>query len=135
MSTQTSPFAALRAENYASLTTFRKNGVAVATAMWFAQESDIIYIYTSSTAGKVKRIRHTSHVTLAPCTASGKVTGETIDATARILSDPQEIARAEASLAKKYGFQRRALYFVRRIVGVLRQRTDPGTYLFIEPQA
>lgn len=132
MSTQTSPFTPLLGENYASLTTFRKSGVAVATAMWFAIEGDIIYIYTGSASGKVKRIRHTSRVTLAPCTSSGKVTGAVIEATARISSDPQEIARAEAALAGKYRWQRRILYFIR---GIFQRQKNAGAYLIIEPQA
>jgi PPOX class probable F420-dependent enzyme len=135
MDTQTSPFASLVAENYASLTTFRKNGIAVATAMWFSIENNTIYISTGATSGKVKRIRHTNHVTLALCTSSGKVTGPAIDATASIISDPQELARAEASLAKKYGFQRRALNFIRRIALLLGRPNEGSTYLRIEPQS
>lgn len=135
MSTQTSPFAPLLAENYASLTTFRKNGVGVATPMWFAVENDIIYINTGSTSGKVKRIRHTSRITLAPCSGSGKVTGAVIEATARISSDPQEIARAEAALAGKYRWQRRVLYFFRDIASIFQRQQGARSYLIIEPQS
>jgi len=100
------PFDSLLQESYVSLTTFRKSGIGVATPMWFAQEDGVIYIFTGSTSGKVKRIRNTSRVTLAACTGNGKVTGSTIEATARIISDSQEMARAEATLVKKYGIQR-----------------------------
>lgn len=132
MSTQTSPFAPLVKENYASLTTFRKNGTAVATPMWFAERDGVIYIYTGATSGKVKRIRNTSRVTLAPCTANGKVTGATIEGKARIINDPQEIAHAEAALAQKYGIQRRLLYLVMSVMNALRRQSANSTYLAIE---
>ncbi len=132
MSTQVSPFAPLLAGNYVSLTTFRKNGVAVATPMWFAEDSSIIYIYTGATSGKVKRIRNSGRVTLAPCTAGGKVTGTAIEGKARIISDAQEIARAEVALAKKYGIQRRALYFFRGIASAFRRQPSSSAYLAIE---
>src|SRR5579883_2499016 len=120
MSTQASPFAPLVKENYASLTTFRKNGTAIATPMWFAERDGVIYIYTGATSAKVKRIRNTSRVTLAPCTANGKVTGTAIEGNARIINDPQEIACAEASLAQKYGIQRRLLYLVMSVMKIFR---------------
>jgi uncharacterized protein len=133
MSSQVSPFGPLLKESYASLTTFRKNGDAVPTPMWFAESNGIIYIYTGATAGKVKRIRNSSRVTLAPCTANGKVTGEVIEGKARIISDPQEIALAEATLAKKYGVLRRVLYLFRSIAGIFRRGADGGAaYLAIE---
>jgi len=132
MSTQTFPFAPLVKENYASLTTFRKNGTAVATPMWFAERDGVIYIYTGATSGKVKRIRNTSRVTLAPCTANGKVTSAAIEGKARIIDDPQEIARAEAALTQKYGIQRRLLYLVMRVMNVFRRQSANSTYLAIE---
>ncbi len=133
MSAQVSPFEPLLKENYASLTTFRKNGDAVPTPMWFAGSNGIIYIYTGATSGKVKRIRNSGRVTLAPCTANGNVTGAVIEGKARIISDQQEIARAEAALAKKYGIQRRLLYLLRGIAGIFRRGTEDGrAYLAIE---
>src|SRR5450432_1043118 len=124
MSSQVSPFEPLLKGSYVNLTTFRKSGVAVPTPMWFAESDGIIYIYTGATSGKVKRIRNSGGVTLAPCSANGKVTGEAVEATARIVSDQQEIARAEAALAKKYGFQRRLLYLFRGIAGAFSKNTD-----------
>ena len=132
MSTQASPFVPLIKENYASLTTFRKNGTAIATPMWFAERDGVIYIYTGATSGKVKRIRNTSRVTLAPCTANGKVTGAVIEGNARIIDDPQEIARAEATLAQKYGIQRRLLYLVMRVMDTFRRQSSNSAYLAIE---
>jgi hypothetical protein len=133
MSSSLSTFAPLLKENYTRLTTFRKNGIAIATPMWFAENAGVIYMYTGATSGKVKRIRNSGRVTLAPCTASGKVTGVEVEAHARIVSGSQEISRAEAALAKKYGIRRRLLYFVFSLMSIVRRQTDDAdVYLAIE---
>ncbi len=103
MQTQTADFTRLRKANYISLTTFRKNGEPVVTPVWFAEQDGTIYFYTFPGAGKLKRIRHTARVTVAPCTLNGKVTGPSVEGKARILTETQEEAFADQALAKKYG--------------------------------
>jgi PPOX class probable F420-dependent enzyme len=66
MSIQTPSFAPLLKENDVSLTTFRKNGVAVATPVGFVERHGTIYVRTSAATGKVKRIRNSGRVMLAP---------------------------------------------------------------------
>ena len=81
-------------QGYISLITFRKNGAAVPTPVWFAIESDRMYVMTRSDSGKAKRIRNNSEVRIAPSTIRGKVTGPEFPARARILpSDAWEHAR------------------------------------------
>ena len=75
----------LQGQKYVSLTSFRKNGVRVATPVWFGEDEDKIYVMTRSDSGKYKRIRNNPHVLVAPCTMRGKITGPTFAATARIL--------------------------------------------------
>ncbi len=65
----------LQGAKYISLTTYRRTGEGVATPVWFAQEADRLYIETGPKTGKVKRMRRTPRVTLAPCTFGGAVTG------------------------------------------------------------
>ena len=50
--------AEIRGQRYLSLATFRKNGVAVYTPIWFAEDGDKLYFMTNSKLGKVKRIRN-----------------------------------------------------------------------------
>src|SRR6185437_15591046 len=76
----------LEGAHYISLTTFRKNDVAVATPVWFAAHDATLYVYTGAETGKVKRLRHTARVTLAPCTMRGEETGPTIIGNARIIT-------------------------------------------------
>ena len=41
-------------QKYVSLATFRKNGVAVHTPVWFAEEDDKLYVMTRSDSGKLQ---------------------------------------------------------------------------------
>ena len=77
--------AALKNEKYASLTTFRKNGTAVPTPVWFAEDGGLIYVMTRGDSVKVKRIRNNPDVRVAPCTIRGKITGPEVAGRARIL--------------------------------------------------
>ncbi len=94
------PFAALRRHKYISLVTFRKNGAAVATPVWFAEQDGCLYVMTRSDSGKYRRIRNHPQVRVALCTARGRVTGPEISATAVIL--PADHPGARTVLAKKY---------------------------------
>ncbi len=94
------PFAPLRGHKYISLITFRKNGAAVATPVWFAEQDGRLYVMTRSDSGKYKRIRNQPQVRVAPCTIRGRVTGPELAATAAIL--PSDNPAARAVLARKY---------------------------------
>ncbi len=103
-------FANLRRYQYAQLTTFRKDGTAVPTPIWFAPDEDKLYVMTPASTGKIKRIRNNGRVLLAPCTASGKVVGEPVEAQAHELPT-SENSRALAALTRKYGFLYRVFTF------------------------
>jgi PPOX class probable F420-dependent enzyme len=55
-------FAGLTGYECVCLTTFRKNGEAVPTPVWFAESDGKLYIYTANSSGKVKRIRNNASV-------------------------------------------------------------------------
>lgn len=90
-------------ERYVSLATFRRDGREVRTPVWMAGTAPRYYVFTEPQVGKVKRIRANGRARLAACTMRGRVTGEWIDARARIVDDPATIARAYAALRAKYG--------------------------------
>jgi PPOX class probable F420-dependent enzyme len=93
----------LHNHQYANLFTFRKNGVAVKTPIWFAEHAGRLYVMTNMSAGKVKRIRNSGRVEIGPSDQAGKPLGPTVEAQARLLSSPEEIQLAKRSLDAKYG--------------------------------
>lgn len=123
-------------EQCIALTTFRKTGQAVTTPVWFAISPGAIYVETHADAGKLKRLRHTGLVTLAPCTYSGKVTGSVIEGNARILTEAEERMAASAALRKKYGVLRSLFHFARNARSRLQRKANVGiVYIAIEPSA
>jgi uncharacterized protein len=127
-------FPDLGREQCIALTTFRKTGQAVRTPVWFTISLGTIYVETHADAGKLKRLRHTARVALAPCTYSGKVTGAVSAGKARILTEPEECTAASAALAKKYGVMRSLHHFVRNARRLLQRKARVEiVYIAIEP--
>jgi uncharacterized protein len=89
-------------EKYLNIETYRKNGKAVATPVWFAEDGGVLYIYSLVDAGKVKRIRNNSRVRVAPCDLRGKLKGDWVEARARIVQG-DEAAKGHWLLDEKYG--------------------------------
>jgi hypothetical protein len=102
----------IHGQKYISLSTFRKNGAAVATPVWFGEEGDKLYVMTRSDMGKTKRIRNNSQVKVAPCAIRGKVTGPEFPAVARILP-AEEQAHALGTINRKYWAARLPLLWYR----------------------
>jgi PPOX class probable F420-dependent enzyme len=110
---------------YLSITSFRRDGTAVATPVWFVQEGRRLLVETEATSGKVKRIRRNSSVLVAPCTATGRPRTELVDARAELLG-PEELQRVRALMARKYRFDRVFILPIYRAVQALRRKARPG---------
>lgn len=95
----------IHGQKYISLITFRRNGSAVYTPVWFGEKSDKFYVMTRSDSGKYKRLRNDSRVRVAPCTMRGKITGPEFDATARILP-AEDWTWARKPIEQKYWLAR-----------------------------
>ncbi|MGY1779319.1 PPOX class F420-dependent oxidoreductase [Geodermatophilus sp. SYSU D01036] len=115
--------AGLPHSTYVSLTTFRRTGEPVPTPVWAAPDGDGLVVWTRADSGKVKRLRHTARVTVAPCDVRGRVTGPVVEATAELL-EPHEWRQARAALARRYGWQWRVSYAGSRL---WQRLTRPGT--------
>lgn len=88
---------------YVLLTTFRRDGTAVPTAVWAVADGDAaVLIWTSRKTGKVTRIRRSGRVTAAPCTMSGRPTGPAIEGFAELL-DAEGTLRVQQAIVRKYG--------------------------------
>ncbi len=122
-------FDTLRTANFVLLTTFRKSGEGVPTAVWAAPAGEALMVTTMSTAGKVKRIRNNSAVTLSECSMSGNVKdgAEMFAGTAEIVEDPARIEEYNRALAAKYGIQFSAANALERL------RKVPRVILRITP--
>src|SRR5947207_13536212 len=96
-------FPDLGREQCIALTTFRRTGQAVTTPVWFAISLGTIYVETHADACKLKRLRHSARVTLAPCTYSGKVTGSVSAGNARMLTESEARTADEAARKEQYG--------------------------------
>jgi PPOX class probable F420-dependent enzyme len=99
-------FAVLQGHKYLSLETFRKNGQAVRTPVWFAglPEEGVpekLYVYSTEDSGKAKRIRNSGRARVAPCTGRGKLLGEWANAQAEIAAGT-EAEHGMQMLDKKY---------------------------------
>jgi PPOX class probable F420-dependent enzyme len=92
-------------QKYISLATFRKNGTAVNTPVWFAEADGKLYVKTRNDSGKYKRIRNSGLVKVAPCTMNGKITGPVFTGNARIMP-AAEWKPAETAMKRKYWLTR-----------------------------
>jgi uncharacterized protein len=99
-------FESLRGHKYCLLTTFRKSGEPVPTPVWLGLADGKVYLESEANVGKVKRIRNSPRVRLAPCTSRGKPLGPPVEGRARILA-PDEWERAERAIAANYGLFRK----------------------------
>ncbi|HEY4459070.1 MAG TPA: PPOX class F420-dependent oxidoreductase [Pseudonocardiaceae bacterium] len=92
----------LTAARYLLLTTFRKDGTAVPTPIWFARDGETVVVWTPTTSGKVKRIRRDGAVTVAACDFRGTQRGDAFPAQARLL-DAAETEHVRSLISKRYG--------------------------------
>ena len=107
----------LGGQKFVSLTTFKRNGDPVAAPMWIVRDGNYLLAWTPADAWKVKRIRNNPRVRLAACGRTGKVAaGQPVfDGTAEVITDPQEVARAEAMIKHKYGLAFRVVTLIETI--------------------
>lgn len=88
------------------LTTFRRDGTPVGTAVNIAVDDGRVFFRTYEEAGKFKRLRNNPRVEVAPSTARGKARGESIPATAELLTGADDEKAAELIDQKHKLFQR-----------------------------
>jgi uncharacterized protein len=107
---------------YVSLTTYRKDGTAVATPVWHVVDGGELIVVSEAGAWKVKRIRNNSRVVVTVCGMRGRVApgAPSAEGTARLLDEADTLA-ARKLLARKYLSSRIGNWFAR----ALRLRRPP----------
>lgn len=93
-------------EKYVSVATFRKNGEAVATPIWFVPlDSSQVGLLTSSASGKAKRLRNNPNVTLQPSDVKGRAKASTtpLTGTVELVSSGPGFEEITSKIRAKYG--------------------------------
>jgi PPOX class probable F420-dependent enzyme len=78
--------------------------VPVATPVWAAPDGETLVVWTRADSGKVKRLRHTARVTVAPCDVRGRTQGAAVEAVAEFVPAGEQ-AQALAALRRAYGLK------------------------------
>jgi uncharacterized protein len=118
---------ALADERYMLLTTFRRDGTPVATAVWVTPyDEHSVAFWTSSGSGKAKRLAHTQRVTVQPSDGRGRLKPgtEPVEATAHVVSG-EELEAIRKRVIAKYGFQTKITKVLATIWGVLKGKRIP----------
>jgi uncharacterized protein len=113
-----SAFAALGDEQFLSLTTFRKSGERVSSAMWVARDGDALIMFTPELSGKVKRLRNSPRVELRPCNRMGRVKEgvEPVAGMAIVLTDYDSLEGATGMIGRKYGLVYQVIMLIERLI-------------------
>lgn len=116
----------LHGHKHLLLVTYRRDGRAVPTPVWFGHGDDgALYCRSGAADGKVKRIRNNRQVLVAPCDHRGSPLGPPFAATADIVSAADEPA-AEAAIRANFGLGRR---IYKRLLG----DAVPAAYVRVTP--
>lgn len=112
-------FAEIAKSDYVLLTTFTKDGRAKPTPVWAAPDGNRLLVITQESSWKVKRIRNSPRVTLAPCDMRGRPKGEAIEAVAAVL-DKADNGAVYAAIGKRYGVIGRVFNVFSKLRGGMR---------------
>ncbi|MFI0879460.1 PPOX class F420-dependent oxidoreductase [Streptomyces parvus] len=97
-----SPVERLAASRYVLLTTFRRDGRAVPTPVWVMRDGDCLAVWSVADAGKVKRIRNSGRVTVAPCDWRGAPKGDAVPGVAELPAGQDTVHYLDL-MKRKYG--------------------------------
>jgi PPOX class probable F420-dependent enzyme len=107
---------------YLSLTTFKRDGTAVACPVWITGEAGTYVLITGNNAWKTRRLARNPAVEARVCDMRGRcdASATTFRGTGEVLTTPDDVRDAERQLAKKYGWQYKVAKLVDRIRPILR---------------
>lgn len=103
-------------QRYVNLETYRRNGQAVRTPLWFVEDSGVLYMRTPAASAKVTRIRNNPRVRVVPSDVSGNPKGEWMNGEARLIP-AEEAERVNHLVKRKYGLLKRLIDIRSRLKG------------------
>jgi len=89
-------------QKYINLETYKKDGTPIRTPVWFVIDTDLIYVITRDSTGKVKRLRNNQNVRIVPCSFKGEAKNEWVKGEAEMITG-EEADKAIKLRKKKYG--------------------------------
>jgi PPOX class probable F420-dependent enzyme len=107
---------------YLSVTSFKRDGTAVATPVWFVCDGERLLALTDLHSAKVRRIHHNPHVLVAPCRADGKLRREPLAARAEVLTATPDLEGVQNLLKARYRVSYRLVMLGYRVGRRLRGR-------------
>ena len=109
---------------YLSVTSYKRDGTAVATPVWFVADDGHLFVETDDGSFKARRIRRNPEVMVAPCSATGRLRGEQIRAHAEFLPEGER-QRVEQLIARKYRIDRVLILPIYRAIQRVRGKRLP----------
>ena len=100
---------------YLSVTSFKRDGTAVATPLWSVSDGKRLYAFTDLHSWKVRRIRRNPHVLVASCRVNGKLRMEPVSARAEVLTADAELERVQRLLLNRYRISYRVVMLFYRL--------------------
>jgi len=89
-------------QKYINLETYKKDGTPIRTPVWFVIDKDLIYVITSDSTGKVKRLGNNQNVRIVPCSFKGEPKNEWVKGAAEKITG-DEADKIIKLRKKKYG--------------------------------
>jgi PPOX class probable F420-dependent enzyme len=124
------------ANQYVSLTTFRKSGEPVATPVWIARDGDELVVITVDQLGKTKRLARSPRVELRPCDIRGVVADGAPVYTGKAVLDrtPDGLAAVKAAMSRKYITARIGNSLERVLGPLMRRKPRAGIRITLDPR-
>lgn len=118
---------------YLSVTSFKRDGTAVPTPVWFVTDGRRLFAFTDIHSAKVRRIRRNPFVLVASCRVDGKLRRERVSALAEVLTDDADMERVQKLLLARYKISYRVVMLFYRLERSLRgkQSVADGAVLAI----
>jgi PPOX class probable F420-dependent enzyme len=96
---------------FISLETYKRNGEAVRTPVWFVEESGLLYFHSPGKSWKVKRLQRNPVVRLAPCARFGRIEGKWLKGKATRIDGEEDTRRIVKLVNSKQGLGDRIIGF------------------------
>lgn len=122
----------LAGAKFVSLVTYKRDGSAVASPMWVAQDGPDLVVWTPADTWKVKRARRDPRVVLIRSGRTGKVdpVEPELSGTAVVEDAPEAVSKAETLIRRKYGLE---FVLITTIEAVMARGRKPRVAIRISP--